>query len=65
MEADQAGKLRNDSKLEGLRKGRKEADEILDGKVIIYIYITISTFTSVRPYGVGGVGGVGGGVPLF
>ena len=37
MEADQAGKLRNDSKLEGLRKGRKEADEILDGKVIIYI----------------------------
>ena len=37
MEADQAGKLRNDSKLEGLRKGRKEADEILDGKVSIYI----------------------------
>ena len=28
------------------------------------IYITISTFTSVRPYGVGGGGGVGGGVPL-
>ena len=27
------------------------------------IYITISTFTSVRPYGVG-VGGVGAGVPL-
>ena len=29
---------------------------------IVFIYITISTFTSVRPYGVG-VGGVGG-VPL-
>ena len=32
--------------------------------VSIYIYITISTFTSVRPSGVGGVGGVGG-VPLL